>query len=131
MKSSKIRHLQSLSLKKIANIFDNIHGETQTLTTKISEVEPYAQGINTKVAELEHNIREKISLLVSKTEEHRIMIEQSATSLFGFSEKIVSYEKDQEKITEHMTKSSEKEFDAFKQEIDSKVSKIITNKEYQ
>merc|ERR1711892_166652 len=77
--------------EKIANIFDNIHVETQTLTTKISEVEPYAQGINTKVEELEHSIREKISLLVSKTEEHRIMIEQSATSLFGFSEKIVSY----------------------------------------
>ena len=35
---------------------------------KLTELKTYAQGINTKVAELEDNVVEKIDLLVIKTE---------------------------------------------------------------
>jgi chromosome segregation ATPase len=114
----------SMKLKDITN-------KAGTHEDKLSELEPYAQGINTKVAELENNIHERIGLLIAKSEEHRSMIEKSTTSLSVFSEKIVTYEKEQREISENLTKNSAEEFVAFKQEMDSKVSNLITQSGYQ
>merc|ERR1711892_1005708 len=116
---------------KLTNKLNIINGENEIFTTKFSELEPYAQGINTKVAELENCFHENISLLVSKTEEQRNMIDQSATSLLEISEKIVSYKKEQKETVKTLNKSTEQEFDAFKQEIDAKVSIFITKADNQ
>merc|ERR1711892_260848 len=116
---------------KLTNKLNVINGENEIFTIKFSELEPYAQGINTKLAELEDRFQENISLLLSKTEEQRNMIDQSATSLLEVSEKIVSYEKDQKETVETLNKSYEKEFGVFKQEMDAKVTIFITKADNQ
>jgi len=107
--------------ERINSKVQEITDESKTHGVKLSELEPFAQGVNTKVAELENKIQERISLLISKSEENRSLIEMSTSSMSIVSEKIVAYEKDQKNMSENFIKNSSEEFETFKQEIDSKV----------
>merc|ERR1719312_1202622 len=110
----------------IANKIENLSDKTKSHGSKLAELEPYAQGINTKVAELENEISQKIDLLVIKTEEHRSMIEENLSTLSTFSEKTNAIEEREKDIRDNLLKTSHEDLNVFKLEIESKVSTLST-----
>ena len=64
------------------NILDS---ETTNLRDKMAELEPYTEGINTKVAELSNNVQEKITFMTEMSQEQRMLLERTTESISAFS----------------------------------------------
>lgn len=66
-------------------------------------------GFINQVGDLEKQIKEKITMIISQTEEHKQLIEKSSSSISVFSEKIMSFEKVQENLTETVSNNTSEE----------------------
>ena len=76
---------------------------------------------------MQSKIQEKITLLVSRSEEHSNLIERSSTSIAMFSEKITSYEKEVKEVAN----SGTHDLDSFKQEVERKILELFDTTEDQ
>ena len=65
--------------------------EAEEQGRQMALVEPRAKELEQKVEEMQSKIQEKITLLVSRSEEHSTLIERSSSSVANFSEKITNY----------------------------------------
>ena len=90
-------------------------------------VEPRAKELEQKVEEMQSKIQEKITLLVSRSEEHSTLIERSSSSVAMFSEKITSYEKEVREVAN----SGVQDLDSFKQEVERKILELFDTTEDQ
>ena len=93
----------------------------------MAAVEPRAAELEQKVEEMQSKIQEKITLLVSRSEEHSTLIERSSTSVAMFSEKITSYEKEVKEVAN----SGTHDLDSFKQEVERKILELFDTTEDQ
>merc|ERR1719348_2684148 len=87
----------------------------------LSTLEPFTKTINNKVTDLEKQIQEKIKMIFSQTEEHRQLIEKSSSSISVFSEKILSYEKDQHNLTEQLENKTSEELNKLREQLEKRV----------
>ena len=76
---------------------------------------------------MQSKIQEKITLLVSRSEEHSNLIERSSTSIAMFSEKITSYGKEVKEVAN----SGTHDLDSFKQEVERKILELFDTTEDQ
>ena len=93
----------------------------------MASVEPRAAELEQRVEEMQSRIQEKITLLVSRSEEHSTLIERSSSSVAMFSEKITSYEKEVKEVAN----SGSQDLDCFKQEIERKILELFDTTEDQ
>ena len=76
---------------------------------------------------MQSKIQEKITLLVSRSEEHSTLIERSSSSVAMFSEKITSYEKEVREVAN----SGVQDLESFKQEVERKILELFDTTEDQ
>ena len=93
----------------------------------MASVEPRAAELEQKVEEMQNRIQEKITLLVSRSEEHSTLIERSSSSVAMFSEKITSYEKEVKEVAN----SGSQDLEGFKHEIERKILELFDTTEDQ
>ena len=93
----------------------------------MAAVEPRTVELEQKVEEMQSKIQEKITLLVSRSEEHSTLIERSSTSVAMFSEKITSYGKEVKEVAN----SGTHDLDSFKQEVERKILELFDTTEDQ
>lgn len=91
---------------------------------QIAGVEPRAAELERRMEEMQGRIHEKITMLVSKSEEHSSLIERSSSTVATFSERITSYEKEVKEATDS-------NFDSFKQEVEKKILDLFDTTEDQ
>ena len=101
--------------------------EAEEQGRQMAAVEPRAAELEQKVEEMQSKIQEKITLLVSRSEEHSTLIERSSTSVAMFSEKITSYEKEVKEVAN----SGTHDLDSFKQEVERKILELFDTTEDQ
>ena len=101
--------------------------EAEEQGRQMAAVEPRAAELEQKVEEMQSKIQEKITLLVSRSEEHSNLIERSSTSIAMFSEKITSYEKEVKEVAN----SGTHDLDSFKQEVERKILELFDTTEDQ
>ena len=101
--------------------------EAEEQGRQMAAVEPRAAELEQKVEEMQSKIQEKITLLVSRSEEHSNLIERSSTSIAMFSEKITSYEKEVKEVAN----SGTHDLDSFKQEVERKILELFDTTEGQ
>ena len=77
--------------------------------------------------EIQGRIQEKITLLVSQSEEHRSLIERSSSTVAMFSEKITSYEKEMKEVSD----SGASDLDSFKQDVERRLLDMFDTAEDQ
>ena len=101
--------------------------EAEEQGRQMAAVEPRAAELEQKVEEMQSKIQEKITLLVSRSEEHSNLIERSSTSIAMFSEKITSYGKEVKEVAN----SGTHDLDSFKQEVERKILELFDTTEDQ
>merc|ERR1719234_685549 len=101
--------------------------EAEEQGRQMASVEPRASELEQRVDQMQSRIQEKITLLVSRSEEHSTLIERSSSSVAMFSEKITSYEKEVKEVTN----SGSHDLDAFKQEVERKILELFDTTEDQ
>ena len=101
--------------------------EAEEQGRQMALVEPRAKELEQKVEEMQSKIQEKITLLVSRSEEHSTLIERSSSSVAMFSEKITSYEKEVKEVAN----SGVQDLDSFKQEVERKILELFDTTEDQ
>ena len=101
--------------------------EAEEQGRQMALVEPRAKELEQKVEEMQSKIQEKITLLVSRSEEHSTLIERSSSSVAMFSEKITSYEKEVREVAN----SGVQDLDSFKQEVERKILELFDTTEDQ
>ena len=80
-----------------------------------------------RMEEMQGRIQEKITLLVSQSEEHKSLIERSSSTVAMFSEKVTSYEKE----VKENSHSGAQDLDSFKQEVERKMLDLFDTTEDQ
>ena len=101
--------------------------EAEEQGRQMASVEPRAAELEQRVEEMQSKIQEKITLLVSRSEEHSTLIERSSSSVAMFSEKITSYEKEVKEVAN----SGSQGLDSFKQEVERKILELFDTTEDQ
>ena len=90
-------------------------------------MEPRAMELERRMEEMQGRIQEKITLLVSQSEEHKSLIERSSSTVAMFSEKVTSYEKE----VKENSYSGAQDLDSFKQEVERKMLDLFDTTEDQ
>ena len=108
-------------------LLQGLRREAEEQGRQMALVEPRAKELEQKVKEMQSKIQEKITLLVSRSEEHSTLIERSSSSVAMFSEKITSYEKEVREVAN----SGVQDLDSFKQEVERKILELFDTTEDQ
>jgi len=113
--------------------YNNLYKQLNTVTeltsvneTSVNELKPITKNLEVKVENLESKIGSEIAMIISKTEEHKELIERSTSSISVFSEKILAYENDQSDLTEVLQKKTEEDITNLREQLGSHVTGIKT-----
>ena len=75
-----------------------------------------------QVEDLQSKIGNEIATIMSKTEEHRQLIEKSTSSISVFSEKILAYEKEKTDLNVVLQNKTEEDFKKLRDQLEANVT---------
>jgi len=121
----------SSNYDKLNELLNGVIDTSNGNNSEISALKPVTNALEVKVENLASKMGNDIAMIISKTDEHKELIERSTTNMSVFSEKILSYEKEQSSLTEVVQTRTQEDIANLREEFGVQVNGLMGNLEQQ